>query len=181
MQPITFTEEQVYELVTSSKSCSYFARNFVFPNVDSLTLDQLKWLECEGGNTKLGSGRCTYRTTTMLAKALWTFIFKPEKTTMYLTPKQALAQSARYEFSRMYEQLPDYMKGMLKVNNRDQMVNDNYSTVIIKTATANSTRGRGINLLLLDNTLHMNRNEYNELMYCVLPTIGTGDTLLEAY
>ena len=169
--PSTPLDDIRYNLMVCSKSPSYFAQNFIFSK--PLSDDQITWLE-SGQSLGLGSDRQTRRTSTMLARALWSFVFKPEYKILYLTPKLQLAQSARQEFQHMYRQLPTWMSVPLHCDNRDQMENNCGSTISFKTAI----QGQRMDLLLLDNTSIMSQVDYNELMCNVRSVINLSSGIM---
>lgn len=142
----------MYELVTSAKSCSYFVRNHVIRQ--PLTDNQLEWLEHDKGYKFMNGGRRTYRTSTMLAKALWCLCFKPNSQVLYTAPRQFMVDEARYQFSNMLHGLPAYLRPELLIDNKNSVQAAFGSTVRFQAMTRNSSRGLSIDLVLLDNTSH---------------------------
>lgn len=175
---LSYTAEQVYELATSSKSCSYFARKYVIEQ--PLSTDQIVWLEHEKGLVQLGDVRRSYRTTTMIAKALWTFLFKHERTTLFVTHRLDAAHDMQRMFLGHYDRLPTFMKSGIKRATRDTIEGENGSTIKFRPATPSVGRGFAINLLLLDNMSLVRSTDYDEMKVSLLPCIATGGLCLEA-
>jgi hypothetical protein len=172
------TTEQLYELITSSKSCSYFARTHVIKK--PLSLMQLNALETERSQD-LGYERASFRTSTMLARALHTFVFKPNSTILYVTNTLNSACDAQYVFRHMLESLPDYMVPPLKQMTRDTLVSEYGTRIQFRPATANVGRGLSLNMLLIDNYSQIKESLQEEMQYSLLPCLlATSSIMLKA-
>jgi hypothetical protein len=167
-----YTAEQLYELVTSSKSCSYFARNYVFKA--PLTANQIFWLDDDERNVDLGTERQSYRTSTMLARMLWEFIFKPGTTSLYITAPGSLAVDCNRTILRWIEDLPEFMRPALRRVTKDTIESEDCMTVMrFRPATEHAGKGFSINLLAVDNLSILKPAMREEMMYSLLPCMAS--------
>lgn len=175
-----YTSEQLYELVTSSKSCSYFAQNYVIR--EQLASNQIHALEYNNSGKvhDMGDGRRTFRTTTMLARAMWAFCFQPERTTLFITHRLDAAHDMSRWFLEKFEELPEYLRPGLVRKTRDELAADNGSNIRFRPASANAGRGFSVSLMLLDNMSLVTPNTLNEMRASLYPCLSTGSICLEA-
>jgi hypothetical protein len=173
---MNYTAEELYELITSSKSCSYFAKTHVIKK--PLTLLQLEAFEFDQ-RYNLGAVRQSYRTTALLTRALWSFCFNKSAHILFVTHRNDAAQDMRHKFLQMFESLPAYMQVKLLRHNRD-VIESPDTRIQFRAATSTLGRGQTVDLLLMDNTSHWPKQLRDELNISLYPCLSSTSMLLEA-
>jgi len=159
------------ELALCAKSPSYFIDNYAtcvnavhgnFPVVLQEYQEELMEVYVDN-NTIVDAPRQSGMSLTTSMYLLWYAIFKPFVTVGIISDKKMSAISNLEMIRHAYNNLPDFLKGGLKVNNKGAMQFDNDSRILALSCEAHSLRGISFDLIHLDNFAYVSDRKQEEL------------------
>lgn len=175
--------EELYGELIRSADPVYFSQKYGFQDLSGdgikLTLDQIKWLTTDDRVVSLGEARQTFRTSTMLARAVHQAIFRPDQMILYVGNNLRMADHAN-SCMRGIVQRFGTMAPVIKYMNRREIEFDNGSKIKFAAATPKVARGYSLNLVLLDNMEAVKWQVYDEMMQNIMPCVSTWTQVMEA-
>lgn len=175
-----YNEDNVIEWVKCSKDVDYFASTYVkiitpddgmvHPKVYQKMIHTMEFMDKgEDQILMVDAERQVGKTTTLLIGALHQMIFRTDKTILLFSFKHVMAKELLSRLKFMYECLPDWMKPKILVWNSTNLEFDT-GCRIIAASSVESTKGRTINLLLIDEAAFNSKLE--ELMFMMYPALS---------
>lgn len=182
---ISYTKEQVTEIIKCSQDPIYFIENYC----QIVSLDRglipFKLYECQKekvhtilNNRKviLMEGRQQGKTITSAACILWYTLFQENKTVAILANKSSAAREVLSRYELMYEMLPIWMQQGVKTFNKGDIELENGSKVFTAATSTSGIRGKSVNWLYIDEAAIIPNNVAEEFFTSVYPTISAGTT-----
>ena len=182
---ISYTKEQVTEIIKCSQDPIYFIENFC----QIVSLDRglipFKLYDCQKekvhtilNNRKviLMEGRQQGKTITSAACILWYTLFQENKTVAILANKSSAAREVLSRYELMYEMLPIWMQQGVKTFNKGDIELENGSKVFTAATSTSGIRGKSVNWLYIDEAAIIPNNVAEEFFTSVYPTISAGTT-----
>jgi hypothetical protein len=182
---ISYTKEQVNEIIKCTQDPIYFIENFC----QIVSLDRglipFKLYECqkEKVNTILNNrkvilmeGRQQGKTITSAACILWYTLFQENKTVAILANKSSAAREVLSRYELMYEMLPIWMQQGVKTFNKGDIELENGSKVFTAATSSSGIRGKSVNWLYIDEAAIIPNNVAEDFFTSVYPTISAGQT-----
>ena len=182
---ISYTKEQVTEIIKCSQDPIYFIENYC----QIVSLDKglipFKLYDCqkEKVNTILNNrkvilmeGRQQGKTITSAACILWYTLFQENKTVAILANKSSAAREVLSRYELMYEMLPIWMQQGVKTFNKGDIELENGSKVFTAATSTSGIRGKSVNWLYIDEAAIIPNNVAEEFFTSVYPTISAGTT-----
>ena len=182
---ISYTKEQVAEIIKCSQDPVYFIENFC----QIVSLDRglipFKLYDCQKekvhtilNNRKviLMEGRQQGKTITSAACILWYTLFQENKTVAILANKSSAAREVLSRYELMYEMLPIWMQQGVKTFNKGDIELENGSKVFTAATSTSGIRGKSVNWLYIDEAAIIPNNVAEEFFTSVYPTISAGTT-----
>ncbi len=181
--PLSFTSEQVEEVIKCSQDVVYFIKNYVkIINLDEglVPFDMYPFQE-EMANT-ISDNRFTViktcrqagKTTTSAAVILWHVLFNESYTIAILANKLNTAREILSRVQRAYENLPKWLQQGVIVWNKTNIELENGSQIIASSTASSAIRGYSINFLYLDEFAFVPRTIQDDFFTSVYPTIISG-------
>jgi hypothetical protein len=182
---ISYTKEQVNEIIKCTQDPIYFIENFC----QIVSLDRglipFKLYECQKekvhtilNNRKviLMEGRQQGKTITSAACILWYTLFQENKTVAILANKSSAAREVLSRYELMYEMLPIWMQQGVKTFNKGDIELENGSKVFTAATSSSGIRGKSVNWLYIDEAAIIPNNVAEDFFTSVYPTISAGQT-----
>jgi hypothetical protein len=182
---ISYTKEQVTEIIKCSQDPIYFIENYC----QIVSLDRglipFKLYDCQKekvhtilNNRKviLMEGRQQGKTITSAACILWYTLFQENKTVAILANKSSAAREVLSRYELMYEMLPIWMQQGVKTFNKGDIELENGSKVFTAATSTSGIRGKSVNWLYIDEAAIIPNNVAEEFFTSVYPTISAGTT-----
>lgn len=182
---ISYTKEQVTEIIKCSQDPIYFIENYC----QIVSLDRglipFKLYDCQKekvhtilNNRKviLMEGRQQGKTITAAACILWYTLFQENKTVAILANKSSAAREVLSRYELMYEMLPIWMQQGVKTFNKGDIELENGSKVFTAATSTSGIRGKSVNWLYIDEAAIIPNNVAEEFFTSVYPTISAGTT-----
>ena len=182
---ISYTKEQVTEIIKCSQDPVYFIENYC----QIVSLDRglipFKLYECQKekvhtilNNRKviLMEGRQQGKTITSAACILWYTLFQENKTVAILANKSSAAREVLSRYELMYEMLPIWMQQGVKTFNKGDIELENGSKVFTAATSTSGIRGKSVNWLYIVEAAIIPNNVADEFFTSVYPTISAGQT-----
>jgi hypothetical protein len=182
---ISYTTEQVKEIIKCSQDPIYFIENYC--KIVSLDrgLIPFKLYDCQKekvqtilNNRKviLMEGRQQGKTITSAACILWYTLFQENKTVAILANKSSAAREVLSRYELMYEMLPIWMQQGVKTFNKGDIELENGSKVFTAATSSSGIRGKSVNWLYIDEAAIIPNNVAEDFFTSVYPTISAGNT-----
>lgn len=180
-----YTPEMISEIIKCKNDPIYFCRNYVYikhPIRGQILFDLYSYQEEIIRNYQtnrlniLLSARQTGKTETTGAYILWFSIFNPSKNILIASNKSENAKDIISKIQNAYEELPDWLKPGINVNNWNKHTCEFENKTIIRAEATSETSGRSksISLLFLDEFAHVVPHVQEEFWSAILPTLSTG-------
>ena len=181
---IKYTKEQVLELRKCSKDPQYFIENYcqvIHPKSGKLVYFKLypyqtRFVEAMTNHKDVIAlfPRQSGKTETAVSYMIWFAMFKPNQNILIAAHKFEHVSEIMKRIKQVYEGLPFWLKtGVLKDGYNARSVKFDNGSVIQGTATtANSGRGKTINLLYLDEFAFLKPNIAKEFWASIQPTLA---------
>lgn len=116
------------------------------------------------------------KTTATVGYVVWYVIFQNNKTAALLANKALISKEIMDRFQTAYEHLPWWMQQGVVEWNTFSISLENESKVMAAATSSSGIRGKSINLIILDEFAHIDKNIAEEFMTSVYPTISSGKT-----
>ena len=182
---ISYSEEQVAELVKCSKDPVYFIKNFVqIVNVDlglvpfdmwPFQEDMVRSFHKNRFNIAKMPRQCG-KTTTSVGYMLWSVLFNEDYTIGILANKGSLAREILGRLQKAYEYLPLWLQQGILVWNKGNIELENGSKIFAYATSASGVRGGTYNLVFLDEFAFVPHNMALEFFQSTYPVISSGST-----
>ena len=182
---ISYSVEQVAELVKCSKDPVYFIKNFVqIVNVDlglvpfdmwPFQEDMVRSFHKNRFNIAKMPRQCG-KTTTSVGYMLWSVLFNEDYTIGILANKGSLAREILGRLQKAYEYLPLWLQQGILVWNKGNIELENGSKIFAYATSASGVRGGTYNLVFLDEFAFVPHNMALEFFQSTYPVISSGST-----
>lgn len=182
---ISYTEEQIAEIIKCSNDPVYFIRNYVkIVNVDHGLVDFDMWPFQENMVNEFHVNRFSIckmprqvgKTTTTVGYMLWCILFNIDYKIAILANKGQLARDILGRLQYAYEYLPIWLQQGIKVWNKGNIELENGSMVFAYATSASGVRGGSYNLIFLDEFAFVPHNMATEFFQSTYPVISSGKT-----
>jgi hypothetical protein len=182
---ISYTEEQIAEIIKCSNDPVYFIRNYVkIVNVDHGLVDFDMWPFQENMVNEFHGNRFSIckmprqvgKTTTTVGYMLWCILFNIDYKIAILANKGQLARDILGRLQYAYEYLPIWLQQGIKVWNKGNIELENGSMVFAYATSASGVRGGSYNLIFLDEFAFVPHNMATEFFQSTYPVISSGKT-----
>jgi hypothetical protein len=182
---LSYTEEQVAEILKCTKDPIYFIRTYVkIVNVDHGLVPFDMWpFQEEMVNTFHNNRFCIAKmprqvgkTTTTVGYMLWSILFNPEYTVGILANKGSLAREILDRLTKAYEYLPLWLQQGVVVWNKGNIELENGSKIFAYATSADGVRGGSYNLIFLDEFAFVPHNMAQDFFQSTYPVISSGQT-----
>lgn len=117
--------------------------------------------------------RQTGKTSLVAAYALWYAMIRPYKAVMFTSCNLASVYNARYTIKHMLDNLPSWLRPRLHVDNKQELVFENMSSILFKTPMSHHVRGLSISLLICDEFAYVDDQQQSDFLNCVCPTLSS--------
>ena len=182
---ISFTEEQLKEIIRCTEDPVYFIRTYVkIVNVDKGLVPFDMWGFQEDMVRDFHDNRfciCKMprqvgKTTTTVGYMLWSVLFQDDYTIAILANKGALAQEILSRLQKAYEYLPVWLQQGIIVWNKRNIELENGSKIFAFATSAAGVRVGSYNLIFLDEFAFVPKNMADEFFTSTYPVISSGKT-----
>ena len=182
---LSFTEEQLTEIVKCTDDPVYFIRKYVkIVNVDLGLVPFDMWSFQEEMVRDFHSNRFSIckmprqvgKTTTTVGYMLWSVLFQPDYTVGILANKGSLAREILGRIQKAYEYLPILLQQGILVWNKGNIELENGSKIYAYATSAAGVRGGTYNLIFLDEFAFVPHNMAQEFFTSTYPVISSGKT-----
>jgi len=182
---ISYTEDQVEEIIKCSQDPVYFIRNYVkIVNVDHGLVPFDMWNFQEDMVRDFHENRFVIakmprqvgKTTTTVGYMLWCALFNEEFVTGILANKLQLAQDILGKIQKAYEYLPIWLQQGIVNWNKRSIELENGSKIYAYATSAAGVRGGTYNLIFLDEFAFVPHNMAVEFFTSTYPVISSGKT-----
>jgi hypothetical protein len=182
---ISYTEEQVAEIVKCSEDPIYFIKNYVkIVNVDKGLIPFDMWpFQEDMVNTFHNNRFCIAKmprqvgkTTTTVGYMLWSVLFNIDYKVAILANKGSLAREILGRIQYAYEYLPLWLQQGIKTWNKGNIELENGSMIWAYATSASGVRGGTYNLVFLDEFAFVQHNMAQDFFTSTYPVISSGKT-----
>ena len=182
---ISYTEEQIAEIVKCSNDPVYFIKTYVkIVNVDHGLVDFDMWPFQEEMVQQFHGNRFSIckmprqvgKTTTTVGYMLWSVLFNIDYKIAILANKGSLAREILGRLQYAYEYVPIWLQQGIKVWNKGNIELENGSMVFAYATSASGVRGGSYNLIFLDEFAFVPHNMAQEFFQSTYPVISSGKT-----
>jgi len=182
---ISYTEEQVKEIIKCSEDPVYFIKNYVqIVHVDRGLIPFDMWPFQEEMVKDFHENRFSIckmprqvgKTTTTVGYMLWCVLFQDEYTIAILANKGALAQEILSRLQKAYEYLPLWLQQGIITWNKRSVELENGSKIYAYATSAAGVRGGTYNLIFLDEFAFVPKNMADDFFTSTYPVISSGQT-----
>jgi len=182
---ITYTAEQVEEIIKCQHDPVYFIKNYVqIVNVDQGLVPFDMWPFQEEMVKSFHENRFNIakmprqcgKTTTSVGYMLWCVLFNEEYTVGILANKGALAREILGRIQKAYEYLPIWLQQGIVIWNKGNIELENGSKVFAYATSASGVRGGSYNLIFLDEFAFVQHNMALDFFQSTYPVISSGQT-----
>jgi hypothetical protein len=182
---ISYTEEQVKEILKCTEDPVYFIKNYVkIVNVDIGLVPFDMWPFQEDMVNQFHNNRfCVCKmprqvgkTTTTVGYMLWCVLFQSEYTIGILANKGSLAREILGRLQKSYEYLPLWLQQGIITWNKGNIELENGSKIFAYATSASGVRGGTYNLIFLDEFAFVQQNMAVEFFQSTYPVISSGKT-----
>ena len=182
---LSYTEEQVAEILKCTEDPVYFIRTYVkIVNVDHGLVPFDMWNFQEDMVREFHSNRFCIakmprqvgKTTTTVGYMLWCVLFQEEYTVGILANKGQLAQDILGKIQKAYEYLPIWLQQGIITWNKRSLELENGSKIFAYATSAAGVRGGTYNLIFLDEFAFVPHNMATEFFTSTYPVISSGKT-----
>jgi hypothetical protein len=182
---LSFTEEQLTEIVKCTDDPVYFIRKYVkIVNVDLGLVPFNMWSFQEEMVRDFHTNRFSIckmprqvgKTTTTVGYMLWSVLFQPDYTVGILANKGSLAREILGRIQKAYEYLPLWLQQGIIVWNKGNIELENGSKIYAYATSAAGVRGGTYNLIFLDEFAFVPHNMAQEFFTSTYPVISSGKT-----
>lgn len=182
---LSYTQEQIEELVKCSEDPVYFIKNYVkIVHVDHGLVPFDMWPFQEEMVNKFHANRFSIckmprqvgKTTTTVGYMLWAVLFNIDYKIAILANKGSLARDILGRIQYSYEYLPLWMQQGIKIWNKGNIELENGSQIYAYATSAAGVRGGTYNLVFLDEFAFVPHNMAQEFFTSTYPVISSGKT-----
>jgi hypothetical protein len=182
---ISYTEEQVAEIIKCTQDPVYFIKNYVkIVNVDRGLMPFEMWPFQEDMVRTFYENRFCIakmprqvgKTTTTVGFMLWSVLFQDDYSIAILANKGALARDILGRVQYAYEYLPVWLQQGIIVWNKGNIELENKSKIAAYATSAAGVRGGSYNLIFLDEFAFVPKNLADEFFTSTYPVISSGKT-----
>ena len=182
---LSYTEEQVREIVKCSEDPVYFIKNYVkIVNVDKGLVQFEMWPFQEDMVKTFHENRFSIakmprqvgKTTTAAGYMLWCVLFQENYSIAILANKGSLARDILGRIQYSYEYLPIWLQQGIKIWNKGNIELENGSKIGAFATSAAGVRGGSYNLIFLDEFAFVPKNMADEFFTSTYPVISSGKT-----
>lgn len=182
---ISYTEEQVAEIVKCSEDPIYFIKNYVkIVNVDKGLVPFDMWPFQEDMVSTFHNNRFCIakmprqvgKTTTTVGYMLWSVLFNIDYKVAILANKGSLAREILGRIQYAYEYLPLWLQQGIKTWNKGNIELENGSMIWAYATSASGVRGGTYNLVFLDEFAFVQHNMAQDFFTSTYPVISSGKT-----
>lgn len=182
---LSYTEEQVKEIVKCSEDPVYFIKNYVkIVNVDHGLVPFQMWKFQEDMVNTFHDNRFSIakmprqvgKTTTAAGYMLWAVLFQENYSIAILANKGSLARDILGRIQYAYEYLPLWLQQGIKIWNKGNIELENGSKIGAFATSAAGVRGGSYNLIFLDEFAFVPKNMADEFFTSTYPVISSGKT-----
>lgn len=182
---ISYTEEQVKEILKCTEDPVYFIREYVkIVNVDMGLVPFEMWPFQEDMVNSFHNNRFSIckmprqvgKTTTTVGYMLWSVLFQEDYTIGILANKGALAREILGRLQKAYEYLPIWLQQGIIVWNKGNIELENGSKIYAYATSASGVRGGSYNLIFLDEFAFVQHNMAQDFFQSTYPVISSGQT-----
>ena len=182
---LSYTEEQVAEILKCTEDPVYFIRTYVkIVNVDHGLVPFDMWNFQEDMVREFHSNRFCIakmprqvgKTTTTVGYMLWCVLFQEEYTIGILANKGQLARDILSRIQKAYEYLPQWLQQGIMTWNKGSLELENGSKIFAYATSAAGVRGGTYNLIFLDEFAFVPHNMAVEFFTSTYPVISSGKT-----
>jgi len=182
---LSYTEEQVAEILKCTEDPVYFIRTYVkIVNVDHGLVPFDMWNFQEEMVREFHSNRFCIakmprqvgKTTTTVGYMLWCVLFQEEYTIGILANKGQLAQDILGKIQKAYEYLPIWLQQGIITWNKRSLELENGSKIFAYATSAAGVRGGTYNLIFLDEFAFVPHNMATEFFTSTYPVVSSGKT-----
>ena len=182
---LTYTVDQVEEILKCQHDPVYFIRNYVqIVNVDHGLVPFDMWPFQEKMVRSFHENRFNIakmprqcgKTTTSVGYMLWSVLFNEEYTIGVLANKGSLAREILSRLQKAYEYLPLWLQQGIVVWNKGNIELENGSKIFAYATSASGVRGGTYNLVFLDEFAFVQHNMALDFFQSTYPVISSGQT-----
>jgi len=182
---LTYTVDQVEEILKCQNDPVYFIRNYVkIVNVDKGLVPFDMWPFQEEMVNSFHTNRFNIakmprqcgKTTTSVGYMLWSVLFNEEYTVGILANKGSLAREILGRIQKAYEYLPLWLQQGIVVWNKGNIELENGSKIFAYATSASGVRGGSYNLVFLDEFAFVQHNMALDFFQSTYPVISSGQT-----
>jgi len=182
---LSYTEEQVKEIVKCSEDPVYFINNYVkIVNVDKGLVPFEMWNFQEEMVDTFHNNRFSIckmprqvgKTTTTAGYMLWSVLFQENYSIAILANKGSLAREILGRIQYAYEYLPLWLQQGIKVWNKGNIELENGSKINAYATSAAGVRGGTYNLIFLDEFAFVPKNMADDFFTSTYPVVTSGKT-----
>ena len=182
---LSFTEEQLREIILCTQDPVYFIHNYVkIVNIDKGLVPFNMWDFQEEMVRDFHKNRFSIckmprqvgKTTTTVGYMLWCVLFQDDYTIAILANKGSLAQEIMSRLQKAYEYLPLWLQQGIIVWNKRNIELENGSKVFAYATSSAGVRGGSYNLIFLDEFAFVPHNMAVDFFTSTYPVISSGQT-----
>ena len=182
---ISYTENQIAEIVKCSEDPIYFIRTYVkIVNVDKGLVPFEMWPFQENMVSEFHNNRFSIckmprqvgKTTTTVGYMLWCVLFNIDYKIAILANKGSLAREILGRIQYAYEYLPLWLQQGIKTWNKGNLELENGSMIYAYATSASGVRGGTYNLVFLDEFAFVQHNMAQDFFTSTYPVISSGKT-----
>src|SRR6056300_6740 len=182
---ITYTAEQVEEIIKCQHDPVYFNKNYVqIVNVDQGLVPFDMWPFQEEMVNSFHANRFKIlkmhqkggKTTPLVGYLFWSVLFNKEYTVGILANKGSLAREILGRIQKAYEYLPLWLQQGIVVWNKGNIELENGSKIFAYATSASGVRGGSYNLVFLDEFAFVQHNMALDFFQSTYPVISSGQT-----
>jgi len=182
---ISYTEDQISEIVKCSEDPIYFIRTYVkIVNVDKGLVPFEMWPFQENMVSEFHNNRFSIckmprqvgKTTTTVGYMLWCVLFNIDYKIAILANKGSLAREILGRIQYAYEYLPLWLQQGIKTWNKGNLELENGSMIYAYATSASGVRGGTYNLVFLDEFAFVQHNMAQDFFTSTYPVISSGKT-----
>jgi hypothetical protein len=182
---LSYTEEQVKEIIKCSEDPVYFIKNYVkIVNVDRGLIPFEMWPFQEDMVRTFHQNRFCIakmprqvgKTTTTVGYMLWSVLFQADYSIAILANKGSLARDILSRIQYAYEYLPLWLQQGIITWNKGNIELENKSKIAAYATSAAGVRGGSYNLIFLDEFAFVPKNMADDFFTSTYPVISSGKT-----
>lgn len=113
------------------------------------------------------------KTSLIAAYALWYALFHNDRNVCLMARKWAQANEILHLVKEIYRKLPEYMRLDTKLDRKEIMQFTNNSRIFSCSENPAMLHGPMIDLFVIDEAAYIDDSDFEELMMCVLPVMGS--------